>query len=221
MLHSEVLATLADVYIDLAEVHKTHRKENFQHYFASALQALNQALEYNDGENMRNDAICFLRLTKLYLLTEGTLSLAQEYFARWRKISTRVEHDYCRTLAEQLEKELRTPILMIEPWKNTEYGYWNDRLWDFLVDQAVQKFANRHRHRRYNAKQLTKLLRTHLELELGYRGTKIRALIRERNLMATVEQMIAHPQFRLSNRSYESFATYKPQVLADEPEDSD
>jgi hypothetical protein len=204
MLRGEVLATLADVYIDLAEVHIRYHKDDFQYYFDSALHALKDALEHNGGENMRNDAVCFLRLTKLYLLNPTTLSSAHDSFERWLRISNRVEHDYCQTLAQQLEKELHTPVLMIDPWKNTKYAYWNDKLFDFLLDEALKKFANKHRQHKLKPKQLRSKLGIHLRLELGYGNTKVGKLIRDHDLEARVTRLLAVRETEIGDRRLRS-----------------
>src|SRR5207237_8165480 len=90
-IESESWATLGDVYSDLAHLHKG-RKERFYLYFNKALKALRRALKENRGENIRIDAVCYLRLTKLCLLNTNTKILAHQYFEEWKKIAPEVEH---------------------------------------------------------------------------------------------------------------------------------
>jgi hypothetical protein len=211
MLRSEALSNLGDIYTDLAEVHTRYRKGDFQHYFDSAIAVLNEALELNAGENIRHDAVCFLRLTRLYLLNPQTLRLAHDSFEQWRKISNRVEHEYCQTLAHQLQNELRTPVLMIEPWKNAKMSYWNDELSRFLLDEALTKFVNKHRQRNLTARQMRKNLGIHLRLELGYGNTKIGELIREHDLETRVLRMMNGPYSARRSTSVSGTAEHRNQ----------
>ncbi len=197
-IHSEALATLGDVYTDLAELHRANNKK-FYTYFDRSLEALEQALQENQGENIRTDAVCYLRLTKLCLLNPNTDVSAHEYFERWKNIEAEVENDYCKTLASELLKKgnLRGPVLLIEVKDSLNYDEWSKTLSSLLLEEALKKFVERHKGEEHKQPKWRSMLATHLSQELGYARSKVYQMIGKEKLMEVIKS-------RMSERSTEA-----------------
>jgi hypothetical protein len=189
-MESEAWSTLGDVYIDLAHLHKRH-KEKFYTYFDKSLEALRRALAENHGENIRIDAVCYLRLTKLCLLNRNTKILAYEYFEQWKKIENEVEHEYCKVMGRELQKKMSGPVLLIKAGRSLNYDQWEKKLSQFLLEEALKKFVAAHEGKDYKPDKLQNLLATHLRIEMGYGKSKVSQLIKDKELMKEIGRMRA------------------------------
>ncbi len=199
-MESEAWATLGDVYTDLAGLYKSH-KEQFYAYFDKALETLERALRENHGENIRIDAVCYLRLTKLCLLNPNTKVLAYEYFERWEKIESEVEHQYWRVMARRLQKKLGGPFLLIKAWDSLNYDLWEQSLSRFLLEEALKKFVAAHEGKDYTLDKLHSLLANFLRREMGYGKSKVSQLIKDDGLMKELVMMRARrPEARAARR---------------------
>jgi len=191
-VESESQATLGDVYSDMAALHRG-RRDWFYVYFDKALQALRLALKKNEGESIRIDAVCFLRLTNLCLLDTNTRVLAHHYFEEWKKIEPEVEHDYWKQMAVGLEGRLGGPALLVKAWETLRYETWEKRLAEFLLEESLKNFVAAHAGNTYKDEKLEALLRDHLRLTLGYGDRKVAQLMKDRELSEKVIKMRARP----------------------------
>ena len=205
-MESESWAILGDVYTDLAALHKS-RKEKFYTHFDKALDALQQALKENQGENIRIDALCYLRLTKLCLLNPHSKLLAYEYFGHWKKIEGEVEYQYWKVMARGLERKLGGPFLLIKAWDSLNYEHWEKLLSKFLLEEALKKFVAAHEGRYYKLDKLHSLLANYLRLEMGFGKTKVSQLIRDEELMKKIVRMRARPSEVRPGRKARSYST--------------
>jgi hypothetical protein len=219
-IESESWATRGDVYSDLAQLHKG-RKERFYLYFDKALAALRRALKENAGENIRIDAVCYLRLTKLCLLNANTKILAHQYFEEWKKIEPGVESDYWKVMAVGLEGKLGGPALLVKAWESLRYEKWEKRLAEFLLEEALKNFVAAHEGNSYKDEKLEALLRDHLRLTIGYGDRKVALLIKDRELVARVKRMRARPAEARPKQRRKSFIAAESESGSDlEPETS-
>jgi hypothetical protein len=188
------------VYSDLAAFYESRGGEEFIVYFKKSLKELRQALRKNNGENIRIDAVCYLRLTKLCLLNPDTKILAYEYFEQWKMIEGEVEHEYWKMMALELEGKLGGPVLLVKAWERVGYRGWEQRLKSFLQEEALKSFVARHEGHEYTEKQLHTRLVIHLR-ELEYSDNKIYELIEEEHLIEKVKRMRAKvPEIRAKKR---------------------
>lgn len=211
-VESEAWATLGNVYMDLAEFYQGRNKDDFNAYFDLSFEALQEALKKNHGENIRIDAVCYLRLTKLCLLDPNTKILAYEYFEQWRKIEGEVEHQYWREMAQKLEGKLGGPTLLVKAWEGVGYEEWEKRLKAFLHEEALKSFVARHEGKDYTEKQLHSRLVVHLR-ELGYSDNKIYELIEEEELMEKVKMMRARGPEARAKKKLHSYITEPPKPI--------
>lgn len=200
-VESEAWAILGNVYMDSAEFYQGRNKDDFNAYFDLSLEALQEALKKNHGENIIIDAVCYLHLTKLCLLNPHTKILAYEYFEQWREIEGEVEHQYWREMAQELEGKLGGPVLLVKAWEGLSYEEWEKRLRAFLHEESLKSFVARHAGKDYTERYLHSRLVVHLR-ELGYSDNKIYELIEEEELMEKVNIMrargpVAHAKKRL------------------------
>lgn len=210
-MESESWATLGDVYSELAVLHKG-RRERFYFYFDEALKALRLALKKNRGdENIRIDAVCYVRLTKLCLLDPNTKLLAHQYFEEWKKIEPEVEHDYWKRMAVGLEGKLGGPALLVKAWETLNYGTWEKRLAEFLLEESLKNFVAAHAGHIYKDEKLESLLRDHLRLTIGYGDRKVAQLIKDRELLEKVKTMRAHPAVVRPRQKRKSFIAPEPE----------
>jgi tetratricopeptide (TPR) repeat protein len=156
-LRSEAYAALGAAYTDLAEFHRK-RPEEFLPKFADALRELQKALK-ETAENVRLEAACYLRLTRLCLLNENTQLLAHEYFEQWRKLEGKVEHAYLKEMAGGLEKKLGGRFHLVITGEKLEYMKEEERLRGFLNDVAMERFAATILRRSYGKPLTDKVLR--------------------------------------------------------------
>jgi len=201
---SEACATLGDVYADYAEFYQGRDRGQFNTYFDRSLEALQEALKENHGENIRIDGVCYLRLTKLFLLNPNVNIRAYEYFEQWRHISGEVEHAYWKKMAVELEGKLKGPVLLVKAWETLDYAKWENRLRTFLHEESLKSFVERHEGKDYSDNQLHSRLVVHMR-ELGYSDNKIYELIEDEELMEKVKRMRARglePRAKKKLRSY-------------------
>ena len=183
ILRSEASAILCNVFVDLAELDLRRRNDTFEHNFDMAFETLQSALTENQGQNVRNEAACYLYLTRLSLLSPTTKTAAHEYFAKWEKISSTVEHDDCKTMAKELRLKLGSRILVVKPKKSLTVKQWNRIVFDFLLDESLDEFVSAHHGRDYNDWQLKKFLTIYLKNRLGYEDKTITQWFKESNLL--------------------------------------
>jgi hypothetical protein len=192
-MESEASATLGEVYTDLSE-HYGPRSKLFYSYFDKAHQALQQGLEENRGENIRIEAVCYLRLTRLCLLNGNTETLAHQYFEEWKKIENQVDHDHWKVIAADLRRKLGSRYLLVKVPGTLNYKKWAEQLADVLLEEALKDFVSNHEGNHYKDEKLKGLLRDYLNSTIGYDKRKVDQLIRDRELVFRVKEMMARPR---------------------------
>ena len=189
MMQSEASAMLGEVFTDQAELALGQSSESFRKRFSTALDTLQCALAENRGQNLRNEAICLLRLTRLCLLSPHTEVAARDYFAKWKQIENQVEHDYCKTLAIELEAKFNPRDFVMKITESLNVRDWENKLEGLLIHEALKEFVAKDIMHRRQPKALKHTLKLYLEQKLGYASTKINDLIKERDLLMKVSEM--------------------------------
>jgi hypothetical protein len=192
LVQTEASAALGEIHTDLATLNLTWHKADFQHNFEAALKFFQRAITENDRQNLRNHAVCLLGLTRLCLLNPNTEVAAREYFAEWKTIEKLVEHSYCQAMAEQLESQFNSPVLLIKITEPLHVRKLQEKLKERLIDEALERFWTKDKLT-YHKRKWRKLLSNHLQSELNYGSTKVNALIRERGLLDRVTAMREQP----------------------------
>lgn len=141
VIAAEAHVARADVYKDLIEFNRYRPKghSTFRSDFKMAMAEYELALSLNNSENRRVEGLCWLRLAKLCLLDPSSHSLARKYFDHWLEVEPEVEHEYCRSMARDLESRLDEQRLLIEPARSLDYADWNKQVLELLVDEAIKE----------------------------------------------------------------------------------
>ena len=193
MMQTEASATLGEVHTDLAELNLAYHNDEFPINFNAALGVFQRAMVENDGQSPRNDAVCLLGLTRLCLLNPNTEVAAQEYFAQWKKIESLVEHDSCKTLAQELMGRFSPRVLLIKATETLDVDYWKKKLDSFLMQQCLKDFVAKYLGESCDDPTLKRRLTSHLRTTLGYAGATVSELINETDLLSKVKMMLEKP----------------------------
>jgi len=188
-MQSQASATLGQIYVDLARLDLEHRKGEFKKSFSAALECFERARKQNRAHNPRNDALCLLGLTRLCLLHPNTEIAARDYFSQWKAIEDLVEHDYCKTMAKQLEESFNPRNFLIEIGDSLNLKHWSDKLERHLVAEALKEFVGQNVTKKLTKKQLRAKLKVYLHERIGF-GTTKASEITKQELLAKVEQML-------------------------------
>lgn len=192
-LKSEAWAARGAVYTDLVNYRK-ELGEDFTKDFEMAYHSLRRALKWTGG-NPRLDAACYLRLSKLCLLNEKTVSLGHDYFEQWRKLESNVEHAYLKEMARDLEvrEKLDDPFFLVKPGETLEYAKWEKELVDKLHEAAMRKFISTlpaDSKKTLGDKTLKARFGKFMHEEIGYSTGKVNGLLNHTDLFSKLKEMI-------------------------------
>ena len=192
-MQSEASATLGEIHVDMAELNLSFLEEKFADNFKVALDYFQRARKENRGQNPRSEAVCLLGLTRLCLLNPNTEIAAREYFAQWKSIETLVEHDYCKTLANELARRFNPRDFVINIAESLSLKDWSAKLETHLINEALKEFVGATITNHIPTKELRTQLADYLQATLGFGSTKSYKVIKERGLLEEVKRMKQDP----------------------------
>ena len=188
-IHCEALLALGSVQYEQSKYYKTINKEEFQRKLNAAQHSFREALIRNDGKNVRIEAVCYLKLTKLSLFDPASVALAHDYFKRWKQIENRVEHAFCHYMAQEISKRLSEggPLLIINAEFSLSYPEWESKLLKHLINTMLIKLSEETRNYRFSdSRRLRPLIAAALMKRLKFKRNKAYQIIRDHRL---VEQL--------------------------------
>ncbi|HEX5733536.1 MAG TPA: hypothetical protein VF131_11940 [Blastocatellia bacterium] len=190
-MECEARIALGSVQYDQAKYNKSINNEaEFHRKLNLAQNSFREALTRNDGKNVRIEAVCYLKLSKLSLLDPGSVALAHDYFKKWREIEKRVEHAFCHYTAQEISRRLNEggPLLIINTEASLNYFEWEKKLLMHLINTMLIKLSERTREGQYNEKTLHGLIVKDLMQKLGFKKFKAYELIKEHKLVEELQR---------------------------------
>ncbi len=112
-------------------------------YYETAQTCFYESVKFNEGENPKNEAISFLRLTELEMVKRTNYGYANFFFHKFKEIEHKVGHSFLHNYAKILEEKLKqredlTFFIDIEADKrNLSFEYWSEKLEKFLIRQTI------------------------------------------------------------------------------------
>ena len=188
-MECEALIALGSVQYEQAKYYKSHGKEEDFHKKLNASQlSFRDALKRNDGKNVRIEAVCYLKLTKLSLIDPSSVALAHDYFKKWKEIEKRVEHAFCHHMAQEINEQLSEggPLLIINAELSLSYPKWEEKLLRHLINTMLLQLSEVTRNGLSRAQDLRPLIKDALVEKLEFKRNKAYEIIRELKL---VEQL--------------------------------
>jgi hypothetical protein len=117
-------------------------EQKINEHLKNSFQVLHKVLHLNKESSVRIEATAYLRLTELALLSASTHSQAYEYFNKYKKISGRVEHEFCYRWANELAGEvLNSFSFKINPGIFFNKQELDDNIDKYFVEYAVYHAA--------------------------------------------------------------------------------
>lgn len=185
----EASTTLGEIHLCMAELNKGDQ-ELFKKHFQSALGFFREALTKNgNASNIRIEAVCVLQLARLYLLDKKNEALAFQYFERWKKIESSVEHEYCKALARELAPKLDVPFFFLSANQMAEKD-WEESLREFLNNNALKQFVANY-NQSTNPKKVRAALVKYLMVTWNLGRSRIQAIIKKEHLLDKVMEMLS------------------------------
>jgi hypothetical protein len=190
-MECEALIALGSVQYDQARYYKSSDKEEDFHKKLSAAQnSFRDALKTNDKKNVRIEAICYLKLTKLSLFDPSSVALAHDYFKRWKEIENRVEHAFCHYMAQEINKRLSEggPLLIINAEASLNYPEWENKLLTHLLNTMLIELSEETKKHQYNESKLHKLLSDALINRLKFKRSTAYKILDKHKLVEQLQQ---------------------------------
>lgn len=155
-------------------------KEN--EHLQRAQRYFHEALELNDGRNVRIEGVCYLNLARLCSFAPGSVALAHDHFTRWTQLKDRIEHTYCHDLAREVGKRLSAngPLLVINAEESLSYPEWEQKLREHLINSMLKNLANRIKGQSLDESRLKGLIVDSLISDLEFKRSKAYAFVGER-----------------------------------------
>lgn len=188
----ESINITADVLIANAAVYKKFAEEKrksddlaeYEKNFSKAESYLLRALQINNNGNLRISAVCYLRLSSLFLLRENGYSKSRSFFDRWKEISDSVEHAFCFVYADRIKKELLLPNkhqIIIDLREPMDYQELCETIRSLKFEAILEKVRNELPHNVTISKARSKLRKT-IETEMGVTTNPANDYINKYNL---------------------------------------
>lgn len=188
-MECEALIALGSVQYEQSRYYKSINKDDDAHKKLTAAQeSFRAALRRNEGKNVRIEAVCYLKLTKLSLFDPSSVALAHDYFKRWKEIEKRVEHSFCHYMAQELSKQLSDdgPLLIINAESSLSYPEWNNKLLRHLINIMLITLSEETKKHQYSERDLQRLIVSALRNKLEFKKAKAYEVLKEHHL---VEQL--------------------------------
>ena len=177
-MECEALIALGSVQFEQARYFKSIGKGGeFYRKLNASRQSFGAALTRNDKRNVRIEAVCYLKLTKLSLFDPSGLTSAQDNFKRWKEIENRVEHAFCHYMAHDMAEEISRrlseegPVLIVDAEVSMNYDDWKDKLLMHLINNMLIQLSSEAKKYRYNEKELPSKIVDALIERLGFKKT--------------------------------------------------
>jgi hypothetical protein len=140
-----------------------------------------EALTVNGGRNPRIEGVCYLNLARLGLYDPATIALAHDYFQRWTRIKDRVEHIYCRELADRVSERLSAngPLLIINAEASLSYPDWEKKLREHLLNTMLRNLAQETAGEQLDEARSRTLIVEKLINDLNFRRSKAYELVKD------------------------------------------
>lgn len=190
-MECEALIALGSVQYEQSRYYKSTKKEDdFHRKLNAAQRSFRDALMLNDGKNVRIEAVCNLKLTKLSLFDPSSVALAHDYFKRWKEIENRVEHAFCHYMAQEISGRLSQggPLLIINAEFSLSYPAWENKLLMHLINTMLIKLSEETRKHQYNESRLRGLIADALIKRLEFKKSKAYEVIKEHRLVEQLQQ---------------------------------
>jgi hypothetical protein len=188
-MECEAWIALGSVQYEQSRHYKSINKErDFHEKLGTAQHSFREALKRNDGNNVRIEAVCYLKLTKLSLLDPGNVALAHDYFKKWKEIEHRVEHAFCHYMAQEISKRLSEgPLLIINAELSLSFPDWKKELHKHLINSMLIKLSEETRNHQYDEGQLRRLISEALIKRVKLGKTKAYNLIKNQRLVKELQ----------------------------------
>ncbi len=185
-MQCEAFIALGSVQYEQSRYYKSINKEDeFHKRLNAARLSFRAALKRNDGRNVRIEAVCYLKLTKLSLFDPSGVALAHDYFNKWKQIENRVEHAFCHYMAQELSERLSEggPLLVINAESSLNYYEWEEKLMSHLINTMMIKLSEEIGKNQNSASELRPIIADALMERLKFKRNKAYEIIKERNLV--------------------------------------
>ena len=190
-MECEALIALGSVQYEQARYYKRANKElEFRKKVNTSQNSFRDALMLNHKKNVRIEAVCYLKLTKLSLLDPSSVALAHDYFKRWKEIENRVEHAFCHYMADEINKRLSEggPLLIINAESPLTQSEWKKKLLMHLINSMLVKLSEETKKHQYNEKQLHELIADDMINRLKFGKTTAYNLIKTHRLVEQLQE---------------------------------
>lgn len=190
-MECESLIALGSVQYEQSRYYKSNNKEDdFHRKLNAAQRSFREALMLNDGKNVRIEAVCYLKLTKLSLFDPSSVALAHDYFKKWKEIENRVEHAFCHYMAQEINERLSQggPLLIINAEFSLNYAEWKKTLFMHLINTMLIKLSEETRKHQYDEDKLYGLIADALMKKLKFKKTTAYGLIDKHRLVEQLQQ---------------------------------
>ncbi|HVQ39116.1 MAG TPA: hypothetical protein VMS31_16375 [Pyrinomonadaceae bacterium] len=191
-MECEALIALGSVQLAQSRFQRSISNEHIATQRLQAAQdSFRTALTVNSGKNVRIEAVCYLKLTKLNLLDPSSIALAHDHFNRWQEIENRVEHAFCHAMARDLKNQLSQggPLLIVNAEDSLSYPEWEGRLMEHLLNTMLTKLSKETKTSRHSNSKLQSIISEALVTKMEFKKTKAYEVLKENNLVARLQSM--------------------------------
>ena len=191
-MECEALIALGTVQYEQARLaNRANKEDEFQKKLLAAQHSFSDALSRNRGSNVRIEAVCYLKLAKLSLLDPSSVSIAHDYFKRWKNIENRVEHAYCHDMANEISKRLSQdgPLLIVNAEFPLSYADWENKLLKHLLKNMLTILSEETKKHQYSESKLHSLIVNALIKKLQFKKSKAYELVTTHKLVEELQSL--------------------------------